>query len=63
MNARDKTPKRPELPVAPEVLEEVLRRRHALRPDEPTVDVRKALDDLIRRHTPAAVRTAWSATS
>jgi hypothetical protein len=53
MNARDNTPKRPEPPVAPEVLEEVLRRRHALRANEPTVDARKALDDLIRRHTPA----------
>ena len=53
MNARDHTPKRPEPPVTPEVLEDVLRRRHAMKPGEPTVDAQKALDDLIRRHTPA----------
>jgi len=53
VNARDNSLKRPEPPVTPEVLEEVLRRRHALKPGQPTVDAQKALDDLIRRHTPA----------
>ena len=53
MNAPDKLPKRSDPPVTPEVLEEVLRRRHALTPNEPTFDASNALDDLIRRHTPA----------
>ena len=53
MNTRDNTPKQPNPPITPEVLEEVLRRRHELKPDEPTFDANKAIDDLIRRHTPA----------
>jgi hypothetical protein len=44
MNARDNTSKRSEAPVDPEVLAEVLRGPHALRPDDPTVDAKKALE-------------------
>ena len=55
MNKPENPSPRANPPVTPDVLEEVLRRRKTLDEDaRHAVDAKKAIEDLIRRHTPTS---------